>query len=129
MSLNLEGNFILWSHFQEERNLVDALAAEVAAFEAESDEFAATYDLDKLTLESVEIHEKTAACQASSADSAAKIRLHKQHAESLQQQAVQLTKSFDEAAEALKGGLFFSSPQHPFFSSPLCSPRRLEKQL
>lgn len=88
---------------QEEQILADLLESEVAAFEAECDAFATTFNLDKLNLESGEISEKLAVCHASSANSADKIQLHKQHAEGLQQQARQLTKLLEEANEELNG--------------------------
>jgi len=83
--------------------LADVLESEVAAFEAECDAFATTFNLDKLNLESGEIGEKLAVCHASSANSADKIQLHKQHAERLQQQARQLTKLLEEANAELNG--------------------------
>jgi chromosome segregation ATPase len=79
------------------------LQSEVAAFEAECDAFDTTFNLDKLTLEIGKISGNLAVCHASSADSANKIQLHKQRAESLQQRAKQLTKSLEEANEELKG--------------------------
>ena len=75
----------------------------VARFEAESDAFVATHNLDKLSSGDAEKNRELALCNASLADSKKKIWLHTEQAENLKQQTMQLTDSLEEAAEELKG--------------------------